>query len=155
MTDRVDGVEPADFRAQWASHCWKGGAALVLLFGWFMLTAEVPWREQDRAVAQGKWRVVDIPGRKQPHRATYEYEVNGRLHHGEIKCDGCLGNLRERPAPLAPMSVEFRLSDPNVSRPYGLVTEGAAQYRRIGFMAGIALLVCGLLGVVLGKPAVR
>jgi hypothetical protein len=147
MTDRYGG-EREDLRTDWPRYCAGGGALLALVFGWFMLTAEAPWREQDRAVAPGKWLVVDI--QKRPRWASFEYEIDGRSHRGEIRCDTCLGNLRERPSPGATMSVEYRLADPRVSRPFGLVTEGAAGYRRMGFIAGIALLAVGLLGLALG-----
>lgn len=69
----------ADLKRDWVRYCAGGGAALVLLFGWFMMTAEKPWREQERGLAPGKWVQVSIVGRRETHWVTYEYAAKGAL----------------------------------------------------------------------------
>ena len=96
-----------------------------------------------------------MPGRRATHHATYEYEAKGRTFHGEYRCEGCLRNLPVKPEPGAVMSVEYRLADPAVSRPHGIITQGAARYRRTGLAAGVALLAVALLGFVFGAARPR
>ena len=136
-----------DLKRDWPVYCCWGGAATVLTFGWFMLTAADPWAESERGLAPGKWLQVSMPGRKETHWATYEYEVEGHPYRGEYRCEGCLRGMAETPARGVAMSVEYRLANPAVSRPAGLVTQGAARYRRVGLIAGIALLAAGLAGM--------
>ena len=143
----------ADLQRDWVRYCALGGAALVLVFGWFMMTAEKPWRAQDRALAAGKWLDVDVPGRNATHRVTYEYEAKGRSYRGEYRCQGCMSGMA-RPARGESMSVEYRVDDPGVSRPAGFVSEGRARYHRVGLGIGVALLLAAGAGLFLG-PARR
>ena len=140
----------ADLRRDWVRYCAGGGAATVLLFGWFMMTADKPWREQEKGLAPGKWVQVSITGRRETHWVTYEYEAEGGRHRGEYRCQGCMGWMRETARPGAPMSVEYRRDNPAVSRPVGLVTGGRSRYHRVGLAAGFALLAAAALGVVVG-----
>ena len=135
-----------DVRREWPKITMIVGVGVLWTFLPPLWSGEKPWPASEARLATAK--VLDATHQESSNSRVdtvrYAYAVNGRSFAGEYTCGGCRAIEHVRTGEWIP--IEYRLEDPERSRPSGAMTTAKLMYWRIGAVVGVLLLGIGLAG---------